>query len=483
MNIKYSKEILKSLENAITVVALFEGEDVFTTFDKINMISRNFNSKENSIDTVTLVENNNLVNVCLVGFGKRELLNREKIRIIGGNLCKKLKNILKNEAYKSSDVNVLNLNLNSDEIGCFVEGILLGNYKFDKYKTKSKDFERKEVDIITIFTEKEVECQIEKAKILANSTIIARNLVNEPSNVIYPKTLAVETVKLGAEFGFNVDVYEEEKIKALGMDAFFAVSRGSINKPRFIVMRYFGDKESTDILGLVGKGLTYDTGGYSLKSNASMLDMKTDMAGAASVIGAMCAISQSKLKKNVIAVVAACENALSGGSYKPGDIISSMAKKTIEVLNTDAEGRLTLADAIYYIINNEKVTKVVDVATLTGAALILLGNVATPIVTNNDDFYCELEKAATLSGERVWKMPIYDEFKDMIKGEEADLKNTGGKNAGCITAGAFIGEFVGNTPWIHMDIAGTSTSSKSIGYKAKGATGEPVRTLYYLAEI
>ncbi|MDX5684631.1 leucyl aminopeptidase [Clostridioides difficile] len=431
MNIKYSKEILKSLENAITVVALFEGEDVSTTFDKINMISRNFNSKENSIDTVTLIENNNLVNVCLVGFGKRELLNREKIRIIGGNLCKKLKNILKNEAYKSSDVNVLNLNLNSDEIGCFVEGILLGNYKFDKYKTKSKDFERKEVDTITIFTEKEVECQIEKAKILANSTIIARNLVNEPSNVIYPKTLAVETVKLGAEFGFNVDVYEEEKIKALGMDAFFAVSRGSINKPRFIVMRYFGDKESTDILGLVGKGLTYDTGGYSLKSNASMLDMKTDMAGAASVIGAMCAISQSKLKKNVIAVVAACENALSGGSYKPGDIISSMAKKTIEVLNTDAEGRLTLADAIYYIINNEKVTKVVDVATLTGAALTLLGNVATPIVTNNDDFYCELEKAATLSGERVWKMPIYDEFKDMIKGEEADLKNTGGKNAGC----------------------------------------------------
>ena len=416
MNIKYSKEILKSLENAITVVALFEGEDVSTTFDKINMISRNFNSKENSIDTVTLVENNNLVNVCLVGFGKRELLNREKIRIIGGNLCKKLKNILKNEAYKSSDVNVLNLNLNSDEIGSFVEGILLGNYKFDKYKTKSKDFERKEVDTITIFTEKEVECQIEKAKILANSTIIARNLVNEPSNVIYPKTLAIETVKLGAEFGFNVDVYEEEKIKALGMDAFFAVSRGSINKPRFIVMRYFGDKESTDILGLVGKGLTYDTGGYSLKSNASMLDMKTDMAGAASVIGAMCAISQSKLKKNVIAVVAACENALSGGSYKPGDIISSMAKKTIEVLNTDAEGRLTLADAIYYIINNEKVTKVVDVATLTGAALTLLGNVATPIVTNNDDFYCELEKAATLSGERVWKMPIYDEFKDMIKG-------------------------------------------------------------------
>ncbi len=278
-------------------------------------------------------------------------------------------------------------------------------------------------------------------------------------------------------------MFMKKKNKGIGNGCFFAVSRGSINKPRFIVMRYFGDKESTDILGLVGKGLTYDTGGYSLKSNASMLDMKTDMAGAASVIGAMCAISQSKLKKNVIAVVAACENALSGGSYKPGDIINSMANKTIEVLNTDAEGRLTLADAIYYIINNEKVTKVVDVATLTGAALTLLGNVATPIVTNNDDFYCELEKAATLSGERVWKMPIYDEFKDMIKGEEADLKNTGGKNAGCITAGAFIGEFVGNTPWIHMDIAGTSTSSKSIGYKVKGATGEPVRTLYYLAEI
>lgn len=483
MKIKCSKEILKSLENTITVIAMFDGEDVSTPFDELNLVSRDFKAKENNIDTVTLFKNDSLVNVCFVGFGKRELLNTEKIRIIGGNLCKKLKNILKNKEYKSNDINILNLDLSSHEIGAFTEGVLLGDYKFNKYKSKNNDFEKKEIDNIIIFTEKEVECQIEKAKILANSNIIARNLVNEPSNIIYPETLAIETVRLGAEFGFNVEVYEEEKIRALGMEAFFAVSRGSINKPRFIVMRYFGDKESKDILGLVGKGLTYDTGGYSLKSNASMLDMKTDMAGAASVIGAMCAISQNKLKRNVIAVVAACENALSGGSYKPGDIINSMAKKTIEVLNTDAEGRLTLADAIYYIINNEKVTKVVDVATLTGAALTLLGNVATPVVTNNDEFYYELEKASALSGERVWKMPIYDEFRDMIKGEEADLKNTGGKNAGCITAGAFIGEFVGATPWIHMDIAGTSTSSKSIGYKAKGATGEPVRTLYYLAEI
>lgn len=483
MKIKCSKEILKSLENTITVIAMFDGEDVSTPFDELNLVSRDFKAKENNIDTVTLFKNDSLVNICFVGFGKRELLNTEKIRIIGGNLCKKLKNILKNKEYKSNDINILNLDLSSHEIGAFTEGILLGDYKFNKYKSKNNDFEKKEIDNIIIFTEKEVECQIEKAKILANSNIIARNLVNEPSNIIYPETLAIETVRLGAEFGFNVEVYEEEKIRALGMEAFFAVSRGSINKPRFIVMRYFGDKESKDILGLVGKGLTYDTGGYSLKSNASMLDMKTDMAGAASVIGAMCAISQNKLKRNVIAVVAACENALSGGSYKPGDIINSMAKKTIEVLNTDAEGRLTLADAIYYIINNEKVTKVVDVATLTGAALTLLGNVATPVVTNNDEFYCKLEKASALSGERVWKMPIYDEFRDMIKGEEADLKNTGGKNAGCITAGAFIGEFVGATPWIHMDIAGTSTSSKSIGYKAKGATGEPVRTLYYLAEI
>lgn len=483
MKIKCSKEILKSLENTITVIAMFDGEDVSTPFDELNLVSRDFKAKENNIDTVTLFKNDSLVNICFVGFGKRELLNTEKIRIIGGNLCKKLKNILKNKEYKSNDINILNLDLSSDEIGAFTEGVLLGDYKFNKYKSKNNDFEKKEIDNIIIFTEKEAECQIEKAKILANSNIIARNLVNEPSNIIYPETLAIETVRLGAEFGFNVEVYEEEKIRALGMEAFFAVSRGSINKPRFIVMRYFGDKESKDILGLVGKGLTYDTGGYSLKSNASMLDMKTDMAGAASVIGAMCAISQNKLKRNVIAVVAACENALSGGSYKPGDIINSMAKKTIEVLNTDAEGRLTLADAIYYIINNEKVTKVVDVATLTGAALTLLGNVATPVVTNNDEFYCKLEKASALSGERVWKMPIYDEFRDMIKGEEADLKNTGGKNAGCITAGAFIGEFVGDTPWIHMDIAGTSTSSKSIGYKAKGATGEPVRTLYYLAEI
>jgi leucyl aminopeptidase len=267
------------------------------------------------------------------------------------------------------------------------------------------------------------------------------------------------------------------------MDAFLAVAKCSKHSPKFIVMRYFGNKENEkDIFGLVGKGLTYDSGGYSIKPTNSMLDMKTDMAGAASVIGAMCAVAGNNLNINVVAVVATCENMISHKAYKPGDIINSMAGKTIEVLNTDAEGRLTLADAVHYIIEKENATKIIDIATLTGAALVALGTVTTAVLSNNDKFYLELENASKITGEKVWRLPMFDEYKQEIKGTLGDLKNSGGRYAGTITAGLFIGEFVQNKPWIHMDIAGTATSSKDEGYLAKGATGVGVRTLYYMAK-
>lgn len=478
MNIKINPNAKETLDNNI-VLPMFKGEEVETSFEELKLISKGFDAKYASMDVVKAFVNDTMLNVCLVGLGEREDLDEEKLRFVGGNVAKKLKLLIKDKRCLSTEIDVLNLKVDKSLIGAFVEGVLLGGYEFDKYKTKKK--EERAVEALNIYSKEDLQSEIEKAEVLASATIIARDLVNEPSNIIYPETLALKALDLGREYGFDVEVYEEEKIKELEMDAFLAVGQGSSNKPRFIVMRYMGDKENEEVLGLVGKGLTYDTGGYSIKPTPSMIDMKTDMGGAASVIGAMCAIATSKPKKNVVAVVAACENAISGNAYKPGDIIGSMGKKTIEITNTDAEGRLTLADAVYYIVNNEKATKVVDIATLTGAAVVALGSVATAVVSNNDEFYEEVSSCAKLSGEKIWRMPIFDEYKKLIKGSEADLKNSAGREGGCMTAALFVGEFVGNTPWVHMDIAGTSASQKAIGYKSKGATGEGVRTLYYLA--
>ncbi|MDU6296173.1 leucyl aminopeptidase [Clostridium celatum] len=362
-----------------------------------------------------------------------------------------------------------------------VQGVKLASYKFDKYKG-NKEAYNPNVTIVGAPKEKleKMKLKIEEASNVADGIIVARDLVNEPANVLYPETLAKRAVEIGKESGFEVEVFDEKQIEDLGMKAFLEVGKGSVHKPRLIVMRYMGNENSDERVGLVGKGLTFDTGGYSLKPSASMDTMKSDMGGAAAVIGTMQALAKNKVSKNVVAVVAACENAISGGSYKPGDIIGSMSGKTIEVLNTDAEGRLTLVDAITYIIEKENVDKVVDVATLTGAVLVALGTEITGVLSNNDEFYEELVVAARRSGEKFWRLPNDKCFKKLYKGDFAELKNTGGRFAGTITAGMFIEEFVQDKPWLHLDIAGTSWTDAANDSTPKGGTGAPVSTLYEL---
>lgn len=362
-----------------------------------------------------------------------------------------------------------------------VQGVKLSSYKFDKYKG-NKEAYNPEVTIIGGPKEKfdKMREKIEEASNIADGIIVARDLVNEPANILYPETLAERAVSIGSESGFEVEVFDEKQIEDLGMKAFLEVAKGSVHKPRLIVMRYNGDADNNEKVGLVGKGLTFDTGGYSLKPSSSMDTMKSDMGGAAAVIGTMQALAKNKAKKNVVAVVAACENAISGGSYKPGDIIGSMAGKTIEVLNTDAEGRLTLVDAVTYIIEKENVDKVVDVATLTGAVLVALGTDITGVLSNSDEFYEELLVAAKRSGEKFWRLPNDKCYKKLYKGDFADLKNTGGRYAGTITAGMFIEEFVQDKPWLHLDIAGTSWTDGGNDTTPKGGTGAPVATLYEL---
>lgn len=366
------------------------------------------------------------------------------------------------------------------------ETMSLATYKFDKYKTEDKagnTIAFEEVYIIGVPDSKlEAEKEVLETTInVVEGVKIARDIVNEPSNHMYPKSLAKYVKHMGEECGLEVEIMDEKEIKALGMEAFLTVGMGSEKKPRLIVMRHKGDPSSDYTLGLIGKGLTYDTGGYSLKPTDSMKTMHSDMGGAGSVIGTMYAIAKNKIKQNVVAVVAACENAISGDSYKPGDIISSMSGKTIEILNTDAEGRLTLADAMTYMMRKEKVSEVIDLATLTGAVLMALGTSTTAVVTNNEDFYNRLQASARKTGEQFWQLPAFKEYKEMNKSEVADLKNLGGKYAGTITAGLFVGEFVENDiPWMHLDIAGTAWHESVNGINVKGATGAPVRTLFHL---
>lgn len=365
-----------------------------------------------------------------------------------------------------------------------VEGLLQSEYSFEKYMSEKKIIPSiKDVSINLInLKEQEMLKAVNEIKTIIEGVFLARDLVNEPAMTMTPAILANNAKNELENIGVKVEIYDKQKIQELGMKAFLAVSEGSSHEPKLIIMNYMGDPNSDKKIALVGKGLTFDSGGYCIKPPKGMDTMFTDMAGAASVIGAMKAIAKSRLNKNVIAIVAACENLISGGAYKPGDIIQSMSGKTIEVLNTDAEGRLTLADALWFAAKKLKANIIIDIATLTGACVVALGNINTGAITNNDDLMALVKSASTIAGEPVWEFPHNEEYREFIKGNFADLKNTGDKGAGTITAGLFLEEFVDNTPWVHLDIAGTSYDTEPSGYLPKGATGVPVKTLYHLVK-
>jgi leucyl aminopeptidase len=453
---------------------------------KINFIldGEGFKGKNGEIESINLLRNKCPKNIVLVGVGKKEEFTLAKLR---KTIATAVKGVAKTKS-KSIDLNIENFIsiMDLDEtVRTISEAVVMADYKFDKYKCDAKTSTLEAFNIIYTKEEQleDIDNGINEGVVLGQANLLARILVNEPANILGPVELAAAAEKAGDESGFEVEIFDEASINDLNMQAFLEVSKASAKEPRLIVMRYNGNPENKeDIIGLVGKGLTYDSGGLSIKTTAGMITMKSDMGGAAAVIGAMTAITKLKTKANVIAVIASCENMINGNSYRPGDIIGSMSGKTIEVLNTDAEGRLTLADAVNYIIEKENVTKVVDIATLTGAVLSALGTTTTGVVTNNDFFYNRLDNASKICDEKVWKLPAFDEYKELIKSDVADLKNTGGKFAGSITAGLFVGEFVKELPWLHLDIAGTSWADKDSDYKSKGGTGEGARLLYHLVK-
>jgi leucyl aminopeptidase len=304
-------------------------------------------------------------------------------------------------------------------------------------------------------------------------------MVNEPSNYMTPSQMAEAARKLAQTYGLELTILEREQMQELGMGALLGVNQGSRQSPKFIVLNYKGSDSSGIDIALLGKGITFDSGGISIKPSDGMEDMKGDMAGGAAVMVAMSVIAQFKPKINVAAIVPAAENMPGGNALKPGDILTAMNGKTIEVVSTDAEGRLTLADALSWA-KKQGAKRMVDIATLTGSCRVALGDICSGAFGNNQELIDRVIAAGAEAGERMWPMPMYEEYKEQNKSDVADIKNVGGRYAGAITAAQFLSEFVGDTPWVHLDIAGTSMAEKERGYLVKGATGVTVRTLVNL---
>lgn len=417
----------------------------------------------------------------LVGLGEAEKFCVEKVRQVSATAIKaaaKGKVISVATVVHGAGVGSLETEAAATAVA---EGTKLAMYRYEELKSKKSEVELNEVYIVD-----QAECRqaaiaagVKKGEILASATNLARTLVNAPGNHMTPTHMADAARKISTESNLKCTILESKDMGSLGMGALLGVAQGTAQPPKLIVLSYEGNPGG-ETLAIVGKGLTFDSGGISIKPSENMHLMKDDMAGGAAVLGAMQAIGLLKPKANVLGIVAASENMPSGTALKPGDVIRAMNGKTIEIISTDAEGRLILADAVAYAVSLGA-NQVVDVATLTGACGVALGQVYSAIVANNDKLVAEIKAAADVSGERFWLMPNHDDYKELIKSPVADLKNSGGRLGGVMTGGLFIGEFVGNTPWAHLDIAPQAYTESEKHYQPKGATGVATRTLVALA--
>jgi len=360
-----------------------------------------------------------------------------------------------------------------------VEGAFIGDFDPDTYKSDRKDQGIAELSVLAGGAkEAAVSAGVNEGTILGEAQNFARGLVNEPGNVLTPTVLGQRAAAMAKEVGLKCEVYSTEKLHELKMGAFWAVSQGSVEPPALIVLTYEPEGAAAEpVLGLIGKGITFDTGGISIKPSDGMEKMKYDMGGAGAMLGAMRAIALLRPKVKVISVCCSAENMPSGSAYKPGDVLTAMSGKTIEVINTDAEGRLVLADGLHYA-KQLGVTHLIDAATLTGACVVALGMVNGGVFSNDEAAYAKFVEGLKISGEKFWRLPEEDDYKDQIKSQIADIMNTGGSRwAGATTAAMFLKEFVGETPWIHLDIAGIAWLEEQKPWIAKGPSGAPVRSL------
>jgi leucyl aminopeptidase len=423
----------------------------------------------------------------LVGLGKGKEFSIEKLRQTSAVSA----SFVRDKGFRTT---VTSLHLHdvpgagAESIGqAIAEGAHLALYRFGKYKTEKDAVQEMSKQLETlILTERDKQrrAALEKGagtgEKIASAVGYARDLVSEPAGALTPSAMADRARELARRHGFKCTILMPDQIKRLKMGAFLAVAQGSDQPPRFMILEHKGGKASEKPLVFVGKAITFDSGGISIKPSQGMEEMKDDMSGGAAVLGAVSAAAMLKLPVNIVGLIPATENLPGGGAYKPGDVLRSMSGLTIEVISTDAEGRLILSDALAYAARY-KPAAIIDLATLTGACVIALGHVNTGLMGTNDDLMKKIETAAQMTAEKVWRLPMDDEYAEQIKSDIADVKNVGGRPAGTITAGWFLKKFAGDFPWAHLDIAGTAWTKEAKPYIPKGATGVGVRLLTQLA--
>ncbi len=438
---------------------------------------REWGEVKGKIGEVTVVHSLGLLpprRLILFGLGKSNELDAETVRRAVGSAVKTLNQIgVRHAALVPPETDCLTL---PDLARAITEATLLASYRYNR---KSSDDEKPSLERMELVTTNrrsasEMDKGVQLGTMMAEATNFARDLVNAPPMEMIPTALAEQAKAVAEKRGLACEIYDERWIEEVGMGALRAVSLGSDQPPRFIVLRYEG-KVDAPTIGLVGKGITFDSGGLCIKTAEGMLEMKGDMAGAAAVIAAMDAIARLQPAINVLGCVPATENMPGGKAYKPGDFIRAYSGKTVEVVNTDAEGRLILADALSYT-KQRGASPILDAATLTSAAVIALGPICTGAFGNDEALVREVVEVGKQVGEPIWAMPMFADYRELLKSDFADIKNTGGRPGGAITAAWFIGEFVGDTPWVHLDIAPTFWSDKDRYYFSKGATGVAVRT-------
>jgi leucyl aminopeptidase len=487
VSVKVEKAKIDQKQTSLLVIGVFEGEQDFSQSKELDpavfsSIKETLDNKEfrgsfgSSILVYTLGKGP-MKKIMLLGLGKKEKFTDESARICAGKAAQKAKEL----AIKEFSILQFS-NLDEGLIEAMAEGVSLALYSFDKYKSENKSAKVEEVSILINSDSPKFQTVAEKASLVVEAVNFCRDIGNLPPNDCPPAQLASIALSLAQEHGLKARVIDRYELENMGMGGIVAVGKGSNSPPKLIILEYNGAGDQKPYL-LVGKAVTFDTGGISIKPGEKMDEMKFDKCGGCTVLAVMRAVASMKIAANVVGIVPSVENMPSSTSYRPGDIIKMYNGKTVEVLNTDAEGRMILADALAYGIATYSPKAVIDLATLTGAAIIALGSNVAALVGTNKQLADKLRKLADKTGEKMWELPLYDEFHEQIKSTYADIRNIGGRPGGAITAAAFLSNFVDGVPWVHIDIAGTAWTQDGTferSYNPKGATGFGVRTLVKL---
>lgn len=483
MRVEVTVGRLEDVREKAAVLGVFKGEEITGELKKADKLfsgaiseafQGEFTGKQNHVLELPTYGRLKAKKLLIVGLGERKEFGLEGMRQAAGKACTHARSAgVKDAALLMGGFTFKGVSVD-DLAQAAVEGAILGPYKFRKYKSEE---EGAELEKLVLLERDEHRSRAEKGaqrgKIIAEAVNYVRDLVTSPGNEATPRMLAEEALKLRKK-GVSCRILDKAEVEKLGMGAFLGVAQGSVQPPKFMILDYNPGKESTVVL--VGKAITFDSGGISIKPSEKMDKMKYDKAGGVAILGVLRAAAEMGLKHRVVGLIPATENLPSGSALKPGDILKTASGKTIEIINTDAEGRLILADALHYALRY-KPKAIIDIATLTGACVIALGNVASGLMGNDEGLKRKLKKAGEATGERVWELPLWKEYEEQIESDVADLKNVGGKEAGAITAASFLNKFVDGNAWAHIDIAGTAWNEKDKPYAPKGATGVGVRLL------